>query len=264
VSLEFCSKFSDADIPLLAPFSQLTSLNLNYCTNVTDEGVGTVMKICTKLTSISLFWMPTLSIMGIVNMCAADNVKMLTKVNLSGVRHLTDDAIELLACCCPRLVYLNLTRLEACRDKSLEAVAANCPLLETLNLYACSNFTDAGLTAIAEGCPRLHTLDITGSHSIFDGGISTLVQGCPQLSWLSLQWCIKLTDGALHTLGAHARRLQFLSIHGNVHMTAAGLEHLRPCSLLETLDCNGCRSIPDRSLAAIQKLCPQIKVLLDL
>lgn len=266
IGLEFCSKFQNSSAKLLAGFSSLSSLSLDYCCQLTDEGVGDAVRACPNLRALSLYWNPSLTKTSIDHLCAAPAIAKMTKINLSGVRHLTDDAIEQLVACCPSLTHLDLTRLEQLRDPSLQAVAAHCPNLVSLKLYACANFTNAGVIAIASGCPRLEFLDITGSHSVYDEGVVAVAQQCTRLQALMLTWCIKLTDKSLEALGrADHSRLNLLSVHGNCQMTPAGLAALgKGCPHLLALDINGCKCISDRTLGAAQQLCPSLRVLVPL
>ena len=53
VNLEGCSKITDAAVAELAKLTQLTSVNLSECDNITDAGVKELAKL-TQLTSVNL------------------------------------------------------------------------------------------------------------------------------------------------------------------------------------------------------------------
>jgi F-box/leucine-rich repeat protein 2/20 len=219
LSMDFCSQLEDRDMPLVRGFQGIEDLRIQYCSNLTDQGMGDAITACPQLRSLSLYWNPDLTAKTISMVCASGVAANLTHINLSGVRHLHDDAIVELVAHCPKLVSLDLTRLDALRDASLVAVGKHCPALKTLILYACANFTDAGLEAIGAGCPSLEKVDLTGSHSIHDRGLVKLAHKCPQIYWLNLMWCMHFTDTTLRALATSNQKLQYLSVHGNQQVT---------------------------------------------
>lgn len=262
LSLEFCNKLTNNMLEALSAFPNLTSLNLNGCSSITDDALKFVAKC--NLEHLELFWNPALTHQGILHLTQGPYVQNLTHLNLSGVKYLTDEAISGLVAKLPRLHHLDLTRLERLRDPALVAISRHCPELRVLLLYACANFTDEGILAIAEGCSKLENLDLAGAQKVSDAALAAVAAKCPNLSWLNCVWCLKLTDDTLFALGAHCRRLAFLSVHGNQHVTPQGLARLRACGKLEALDINGCKLIPDRSLAFAQSLIPSLQKLIPL
>ena len=56
LNLTYCSKITDAALePVASGCKQLTKLNLAYCSNITDAAVVAVASGCPQLSSLSLF-----------------------------------------------------------------------------------------------------------------------------------------------------------------------------------------------------------------
>ncbi len=193
VNTQFCRNLRDHALLCLVNFPNLTDLNLNGCHELTDNALVNVFRQCPKISRLSLYWNPRLTDKGLSGIALAPCRQTLCHLNLSGVKHLTDSAIQLLASSCPNLSRLDLTRLGKLTDLSLVALAS-LDQLTYLNLYACTMFTDAGLDALAKGCPRLAFLDLCGCHTITDASVYSLSTYCPLLASLNLTWCGRITD----------------------------------------------------------------------
>lgn len=268
ISFEFANQLQNFDLVPLGRFPHLTALNLNACRNLTDSAIEVVAEQCHKLQRLELYWDVVLTDISINALAAASFPPLLTHLNLSGLKHITDAAFVPLIKRCTQLTYLDLTRCEGLRDESLRAVGASCPHLQTLLLYATPSVTDAGFEAMAPGLPQLTHLDVTGTKLIGDRTVAAIARHCPRLRVLHLMWCTALTDVSLRAMGdAPLRRLELLSIHGLVHMTAAGIEALaKGCTALQAIDVNGCKNIgPYRmNKAELQRIFPSLQRLIFL
>lgn len=264
ISMQFSKRLTNTALQLLRPFKGLTSLNLDACQMLNDRGMKKLWRSCRNLTSLSIYFNPQLSNKTLLSLAAAPTAQSLTNLNLSGLIHITDEAMVPLLRAIPAIRHLDLTRMQTLRDPTLEAVGRYCRSLETLNLYACSGFTDEGLQGLA-GCSKLSTLDLCGSHFITDTGIEAVVSANPSLVSLNLAWCVQLGDPSLASVARHLRQLSFLSIHGQKKVTDKGLAELgKGCSRLSEIDVNGCSGLADREEQAIRHLIPSIKTLLTL
>jgi F-box/leucine-rich repeat protein 2/20 len=260
ISCEFALRLTDDALKVLKLFSVLTSLNLNGCGSLTDTSLKYVAE-CSNLISLSLYWLPAFTNKGLAYITESDIAGQLTYLNLSGVKHLTDDAIARLARACPRLQFLDLTRLERIRDSALAAIS-RCSHLTSLNLYACAHYGDKGIIDLTSGCKKLTFLDLCGAHSVSDSAIAAIAKNCAQISSLNLTWCVKLTDLSLEHMSASLKQLRTLSLHGIKQITTNGMKQLsQGCSLIETLDVNGLINV-DRQ--ALPTLFPKLKCLVSL
>jgi hypothetical protein len=279
---EFCNALQNFDLVPLSSFKHLTCLNLNACRNLTDSAIEVVAEKCTQLQRLELFWLVTLSDVAIAALAEAAFPPLLTHLNLSGLKHVTDATLAPLLRRCANLTFLDLTRCEAMRDEALRAVGETCHKLRTLLLYATPAFSDKGLEALAPGVPLLTHLDCTGNKLITDAGVRALALHCPALRVLMLQWCTpNLTDASLHALGeppsaaacvaasvpVGRRDLRVLSLHGNINFTAAGMESLaRSCTRIETMDINGCKNLGKyrNNLQELQHIFPKLQKLMTM
>ena len=160
--------------------------------------------------------------------------RVLTSVNLSGCRGLTDEGIKTIAT--SSLVDLSVAMCGLrLTDESVLAVAANCPSLKRLVIADCKFITDRGLTAIAAGCGSLTELDCSRCPKLTDASVKAVVAGCPSLTKLNLRNCKLLSDEAV-TAVASLTELHTLRIFGCRKLTNASIEALADCATLTTLD----------------------------
>jgi hypothetical protein len=215
-----------------------------------------------------LYWDVVLTDISIAALSASRFPPLLTHLNLSGLKHITDATFVPFIRQCTQLRFLDLTRCEGLRDRSLEAIGASCPLLHTLLLYATPHMTDTGFAKLALGLPALTHLDLTGMKLITDASVESLARSCPRLRVLHLMWVTPLTDKSLVAMGeAPLRDLHILSVHGNVHMTDKGMEALaKGCKNIQAIDVNGCKNLgPYRmNKTELQKIFPELKQLIFL
>lgn len=262
ISFEFCNQLQNFDLVPLGNFPQLTHLNLNACRNLTDSAIEIVVEKCQKLVRLDLYWCVVLTDISINALATSTFAPLLTHLNLSGLKHITDESLAPLLRRCTSLTFLDLTRCEAMRDESLKAIGESCHSLRTLLLYATPRCTDVGFTALAPGIPLLTHIDLTGMKEITDASIESLAHHCRQLESLNLMWVTGLTDASLIAMGrAQLSRLIWLSIHGNVNVTVKGMEALvKGCQSIETIDVNGCKNIGEyRTRDGLQKALPKFK-----
>ncbi len=85
-----------------------------------------------------------------------------------------------------------------------------------------------------------------------------------RLRKLNLGWCPKLTDATLHALGQGCGALEYLYLLGNPNMTMDGMLSVsRGCQRIRGMDVCGLK-LPDRSMAALQPLFPNLTSLAKL
>ena len=96
---------------------QLQSLNIAYCTKITDEGMAAL----------------------------SNGLPQLQSLNISGCSNITDEGIRALASGCPQLQSLNTSGCWNITDEGIRALASGCPKLQSLNIDSnCYNITVAG------------------------------------------------------------------------------------------------------------------------
>ena len=131
-------------------FSELRTLDLSQCENITDTSVRKVARGCSNLKSLNL--------RGCVNI---NNIHLggcsnLQSLDLADCWRITDACLaEVGRGGCSNLQSLNLEGCFKITNTSLYEVARGCLKLETLNLRFCRNITSACKNALRQSHPNL-------------------------------------------------------------------------------------------------------------
>jgi len=184
-------------------FSELQTLNLSGCSNITDPSVMEVARRCSNLQTLNLEW------------CT----------------NITDASVMEVARRCSNLQTLNLTCCSNITDASVMEVARRCSNLQTLTLYGCSNITDTSVMEVARRCSNLQSLNLGGYGSrITDASVMEVARGCSNLQTLNLQFCRNITDASVMEVARRCSNLQTLnlnSVFGDSNITSACKNALR-------------------------------------
>jgi len=188
---------------------------------------------------------------------------LLTKLDLSHCRQLTDHALLAIAAGCANLAEVLLFgngRMADGRritDAGVIGLAHGCPNLTHLNLHQVA-VTDASLLAIAATSTALAHLDIGGRRSQESDapsvdGLLAVATACPRLETLRFFYNGCLGDSAATALAPALRHLRHLCLNGcpigDVGM-AALVEHVHALSIL---DVSNCMNITDEAIRLIAK-----------
>jgi hypothetical protein len=186
---------TDVGITAVARNGALTTLCIESCHEITDDGVKTFADCC----------------------------PLVQRINVGGCRHLTDATLITIGQHCHNLRELRIgaTNMTA---PGLQAIAAGCPLLETLKAEECYS-VGYGIAAIARGCPRLRCL-IVEQHELTMCTVWTLVECCPLLEELSMRGDGKVGDNDIAAIASGCRQLRRLDITGTT-VTERGLASLK-------------------------------------
>jgi hypothetical protein len=109
---------------------QILSLDLGWCTTLTDEAINMLAEKCPDITSLNLSYCGQISDAGITSV--AEQCPHLTTLDLSWCNKLTDESITTLANRCPNLIYLNLSGCMNITSTAITALIAACPNLKSL------------------------------------------------------------------------------------------------------------------------------------
>lgn len=219
VELRRCPRVPDLSLELFAPYRNLRVLVLDYCVQITDDGLG-FLRGMYELQSLSLEACANVTVRGIRSL---QDLQNLTSLNLNQLRNLTDEAM---------VTVRGMVRLH------------------TLLLGWCNKISDHGVASLA-GHQQLRTLFLSHTSISNAAAISTLAQ-IPQLCHLSLGGC-NITDSTLEALAGSAdccARLQSIDVHGT-SVTPTGMASLLALSSLRSLDLAFC-SADD---ALVTRLC---------
>jgi WD40 repeat protein/Leucine-rich repeat (LRR) protein len=229
------SDLDDAQVARLAALSELTTLDLSHCRNITVPGFAALAKL-SKLEDVRLAG-TQMTAPGLVPLVGLKNLRSL---DVSGASVRTE-GLEVLTKY-PALTDLNLG--SGIEDDGLEKLKG-LTKLRTLMLEG-SDITDAGLAHAAE-MTALEKLDLTRS-KITDAGLAHL-KPMTNLKSLNLS-STQVTDaGFVHLAGM--TKLTSIGLYGLEKFTGAGLQHLRPATGLTTLNLNG-TGVTDAGLAGLK------------
>ena len=153
-------------------FSELRTLHLWGCDNITDAGLTEVGRGCPNLQTL----------------------------NLRGCRNITDTSVMKVARRCSNLQTLILAQCSIITDASLLEVARRCSNLQILNLNSCSNITDASVLEVARRCSNLQSLNLYGCRNITDASVLEVARRCLNLQKFHLSGFWNITAACKNAL----------------------------------------------------------------
>jgi len=181
------SLVSDQGVRYFAARSpDLTHLNLQNCTNITDLSLSVVAQFCKKLKVLNVSGcskITTFSLQILAQECKSN----LEEINLNECRAVTADGgflFNYLAYYCPNLKRLMLRDTKV-SGSELVRLCSKLKFTE-LNLQGLSSLTDDDLFAIAESQPYLEVLHLSFCYKVTLRGLQCLAARCPNLQELHL------------------------------------------------------------------------------
>jgi EIN3-binding F-box protein len=179
----------------------LNTLNVTECKSVGLEPIVTMGLCCPSLENLDLSQLTDLSDEGIVSVLEGCG-KHLVSLNLTKCTDITDVALAAIASHCGELERLTLDGCYQVGDNGLQLLAADCTSLKEVDLSGTS-ITDAGLRALVSARGLwLRSLTLTGCVNLTDESLSLIEDCCPSLGALNLRNCPLLTKEGLNTLEA--------------------------------------------------------------
>lgn len=207
----------------------MTSLNVSYCTQVTDAALWAVSRHCAQLRSLHA---AACQITRVGLRALTLGCRDISRLELSQCADIDDSALNAIAAGCPSLKALHLSGCQHITDDGLAVLARGCRHLSVLNVSAChrvGEFGDRALLALGRYCPELTHLDMFGCAHVQDAGVVAVARGCTKLTSLKLSGCRELTGLALEALSKQCIWLKDLSIAGCKRVRDADLCRLVGC-----------------------------------
>ncbi|PQQ12320.1 F-box/LRR-repeat protein 3 [Prunus yedoensis var. nudiflora] len=130
------NEVDDEGLKSICRCSNLSSLKLGICLNITDEGVANIGMCCSKLVELDLY-------------------------RCTGI---SDSGISAVASGCPGLEMINI---------AYSAIAVGCKQLAKLDIKKCSSIDDAGMIPLAHFSQNLRQINLSYS-SVSDVGLLSL------------------------------------------------------------------------------------------
>ena len=237
-------------------FAELEYFTLNYCSNLTEQG------LCFALSRMP--GLKTLSLRGCrgirfgqenVKECVRASCKNLEYLSIAGCKQMGVEDLTGVLDVMKNLRELDLEDCDHIHDECLQCIAtAGLVRLKTLNLSFCVSIFDPGLQAIAGALPNLTKLRLRSVDNVTSHGISAVLLGCSNLKILDLAHCDWLTDSSIEDI-ARRRRAH--------HHSGSRVQSSRRCgegalNTLEELDLS-CAKISDDGVRLISENMPGLK-----
>ncbi|KAK9292319.1 hypothetical protein L1049_020285 [Liquidambar formosana] len=231
LDLTDCCGVNDRGLNYLSRCSELLSLKLGLCANISDKGLSYIASNCSKIRELDLY-------------CSTG---------------IGDDGLAALSSGCKKLKMLNLSYCNEVSDTGMEYIS-QLEELSDLELRGLVNITGAGLTAVAAGCKRLAELDLKHCENIKESGFWALAYYSRNLRQINLSHCA-VSDMGLCMVMGNLTRLQDAKLVKLSNVTVKGFElALRACcvrmkkvkllaslrfllstEIIETLKARGCK-----------------------
>ncbi|CAO3638473.1 unnamed protein product [Mucor fragilis] len=241
-------------------------INLSAVTDFISDESLLLLSACKQLDRVTLTGCTFITDAGLINFLQQDVGRYLLSIDLSEIKHLTDDTVLAIAASCKRLQGLNLSvnpvKEEECHgitDKSIVKLAENCSDLRRIRLSNWKLLTDESILALTKHCPTLLEIDVVNCsitnqsllsifnrcrelrelkvnqcHYLSDDGFlqSALTTSMPgriyydQLRILELTNVFGITDRTVDCITQAAPKIRNLVLNKCVHLTDLGIEHL--------------------------------------
>lgn len=189
LNISGCPAFSDAALEYLTKFCRkLKVLNMCGCVRTaTDRALEAIADNCSQLQSLNLGWCDEVSDKGVTSL--AYGCPNLRALDLCGCVRITDESVVALANGCPHLRSLDLYYCQNITDRAMYSLAESQVKnkqemwesvksrgeegLMNLNISQCTALTPPAVQAVCDSFPALHTCP--GRHSLIISGCLNLI-----------------------------------------------------------------------------------------
>jgi F-box domain len=156
--------------------TQLHSLHLDMCLQVTDAGMILLARACPNFVKLGLSatQVSDMSLRALGTHCS--NLRALS---LAFCEDITTNGLQHIAQACNQLDYLNLCMVQQIDDDPLVTIASF-GMLKYLNLRGCVLVTDVTLQALADNCHRLEHLHLLDCVGVTAAGATIVRNACPE------------------------------------------------------------------------------------
>ncbi|KAA0050922.1 F-box/LRR-repeat protein 3 [Cucumis melo var. makuwa] len=231
LDLTDCCGVNDKGLECLSRCSQLLSLKLGLCTNITDKGLIKIGLNCKRIHELDLYRCLGIGDAGLEAL--SSGCKKLMKLNLSYCNKLTDRGMGYIGLL-EELCVLEIRGLHNVTGVGLTAVAAGCKRLVDLDMKQCQNVDDSGFWALASYAHNLRQLNVS-SCAVSDVGLCMMMGNLTCLQDVKLVNLNKVSvrgfDLALRTC---CLRIKKVKLHASLRFTLSS-------EILEILNAWGCK-----------------------
>ena len=237
--------------------TELEHLNLNYCSNITEQGVCSALSKTPNLRKLDLRGCKGVRFcLEKVKECVRSNCKNLERLSIAGCKQMGVEDLTGVLNSMRNLRELDLEDCDHIHDECLLCMStSNLSQLRVLNLSFCVSIFDQGLEAISGSLPCLEKLMLRSVDNITSLGVSAVVQKCSRLKSLDLAHCDWLSDNSIEDI-----------VMGRTNRPAARSsatlrrDEESALSTLEELDLS-CAKISDDGIRLISENMPSLRQL---
>ncbi|KAG2771124.1 hypothetical protein PC129_g20859 [Phytophthora cactorum] len=229
------------------PQTHLKCLNLKHCVNVGDDAMVLVGKYGGNLVKLNLKGLRKVSDRGVMEI--AKGCPLLKNISLSG-RNITLQTFKLLGKMCRNLNVLDISERRDLETPTclMNLVSTRTHPLTRIDLSA-SNVCDTGVSVLASACRQLESINLSKCAQITDFATEALASRCFQLKILLLSNTRGITDRTLTALAFTKIPLEILDLSGNTRVTDEGLLVLcTSCQQIQELRLKGCDRLSQKAV----------------
>lgn len=238
LNLSHCDKIDQTSLFELtsASLPNLISLDVTHTSSLSAEGVLSLVKASTCLTTLKVSQKPciddhfisqltrhvtTLTSLDIGGTSHSDvGLTQITQAYCNTLQHLSIaysfytsvTSIQTIATCC-HLTHLSFENCMAViSDYVVSIIARSCPLLTHFDLSGCGSITDNAFLAIADNCHGMVDLGLFISVAVSAEALAALSSGCTNLAALGFEYSVRITPEAFRMLLSWFPRLVKLQL----------------------------------------------------
>ncbi|RXW16107.1 hypothetical protein EST38_g9752 [Candolleomyces aberdarensis] len=169
------------------------------CSVVTDPA-----EVVPEVQELAIVDPPTIGLCPLTVHQTSESLRIL---DLSSCTQITDNAIEGIISCAPKLRNIVLRKCALLTDRSVEAICKLGRALHNLDLAHVRQITDEAVKKLVQSCTRLRYVDFACCGNLTDESVVELSK-LPKLHRIGLVRVCNITDTAIYALAARAASLE--------------------------------------------------------
>ena len=161
-------------------FTNLKTLTVS-CSSVSDKCLAALGAGCSLLSTLNLRYCKNISDDGVIEFTQHHHHRNLKVIDLRECRGITDRSLSALAESCPDLESLNVSGCSI-SDCGLLEVVKCCKEMKALDLRNCSSLSDSSLWSAVQNLPSLESLRCSGCGQVTNSMLYRIKEHFPSIS----------------------------------------------------------------------------------
>ncbi|XP_031285253.1 F-box/LRR-repeat protein 2-like [Pistacia vera] len=191
LNLQAANFLIDESMIELSKFLQsVISINLGYCSKLTNATFFTLIRNCPLLNEVKM----EVTNLGIEEF--TNDLKINPRVkalHLAGNGNLSDEFLKKVALLCPSLQVLDLSCCLGITEEGIGEILRNCREVRHLEIYFCRQLNNLGIDF---ELPKLEVL-LASASGLNEDGLTTIANNCGRLLYLNLDKCLNVTTNGV-------------------------------------------------------------------